>query len=135
MNSFKTWVVALGAAVVFTVVLVGTGAERAVAEVVSHVIVDNTPAQAIPVREMSGREPFTASLNGAWTSGGSTAATGSFVVPAGKRLVVEYASVRAAVPSTQRITQARLCAVSTPSSACHGLVFSFQGTYNGFDNF
>ena len=136
MRIVKTSLAAGGVAVVLAFVLSATGAERALAVVISHVIVDNTPAQAVPVREMSGREPYTVSLSSAWNSGGSTAATASFTVPSGKRLVVEYLSVRAAVPSGQRITQGRVCGPSTPSSsACHAISFVFQGSFNGFDNF
>src|SRR5262245_30835910 len=57
-----------------------------------HVFVNNTPGEAVPVRTMDGRSPYTVHLSGSWSSGNSQSSK-MFTVASGKRLVIEYASL------------------------------------------
>jgi hypothetical protein len=131
MKSIKIYAMAGAAAVALAFVLSATGAEQAVAEVVSHVIVDNTPAQSIPVRDVSGRDPFTVALTQSWPVGGTYTSIG-YTIPTGKRLVVEHVSVRANVPSGQRV-RGNLVTPSTPYPGTPSIPFSWQGNFSGQD--
>jgi hypothetical protein len=98
----------------------------------THVYVNNPTGEPIPVRDMSGREPFTVSLSGLWNSGDKTSSK-AFTVPSGKRLVVEYVSVNANVPTGQRV-RGYLYGNSTPVAASF-LLFTREGSFGTYDVF
>jgi len=90
----------------------------AAAKPVTDVFVDNTADSPIPVQQQGtatvsiegtptvsvadSREPFQKGLNG-FLSGSTFSDTEAFTVPAGKRLVVQYVSVSAAVPPDEGV--------------------------------
>jgi hypothetical protein len=130
MRIIKTYAVAGGVAIALAFVLSATRVDRALAEVVSHVIVDNTAGQAVPIRDVSGRAPYTVSLGAGF--GSYTLTNKPFTVPQGRRLVLESVSVRTEVPVGQKVF-AYIKTLSTPDLGAHWLMFTPQGTFFGHD--
>ena len=83
-----------------------------------HVYVSNQPGEAVPVRTMDGRTPFTVYLSGSWSSG-QYQSSKSFTVASGKRLVIEYASLEGFSGSGSHAS----VELVTPSSPSNGHYF------------
>src|SRR6266568_4786805 len=94
----------------------------------SNVMVVNTPASPVPVRDVDNpaRQPFQAEVVGGFADGAST--TGDIpitTVPAGKVLVIEHVSVFGAMLPGQKMVRAVMHRFSVFG---HSLVISAQGS-------
>ena len=130
-----------------TAVVLGS-APLAQAQSAKDVVVTNTPANPVPVRSVDkdvvvtntaaspalvrnvdegSRQPFQRpfSVNLAPTEGSGEA---TFTVPADKRIVVEYASLRASLPPDQTVF-VNIGTTAAGQSALHPMVISDQGMY------
>ncbi len=87
----------------------------------------NPTAAPVPVRVVAedAREPFQKSLSFTTSANNTT-----YTVPAGKRLVIEFASAHFKMPSDVKVTNVTLTTQLGPSSGpiAHYLVAHFQGT-------
>jgi hypothetical protein len=99
---------------------------------VSDVNIVNTP---LPVREVvnPANEPFQAEISFSIPDGSSSETFTLAVVPAGKRLVVEYATILAEVPSGKM--GARITTTAAGQYAAHHLVLTEQGPVYGTPTF
>jgi hypothetical protein len=122
----------LAAGLALAAVFVLASAPRARAQggpAAKDVVVTNTPANPVPVRNVDegSRQPFQRpfSVNLAPTESFGEA---TFTVPAGKRIVVEYASLRASLPPGQTVF-VNIVTTTAGQSAFHPVLISDQGMY------
>ena len=95
----------------------------------SNVIVVNTPASPVPVRDVDNpaRQPFQAEAMGGFADGASTTGEVTITtVPAGKLLIIEHVSVFGAMLPGQKMVRARV--MYRFSVFGHSLVISAQGS-------
>jgi hypothetical protein len=90
----------------------------------------NDTDQAVPVREVGRetREPFHRQFVLDW-SDGSGFSTGSYSVPSGKRLVVEYASLSAYLPPSGQTMFVRVTTTVGGADAFHTLAVQKREDY------
>ncbi len=129
MTRFRNYVAA-GAGIVFlSIVLAVTGASTALAshvEGAAHRFVNNPSTQ--PANVHVGGTPFTARVGSTWSEGFTGSPTASISIPSGKRLIIEFVSMRAFVSPGQRV-HASINTASTPSNGTYHLQFAPQGNF------
>jgi hypothetical protein len=136
----------VGAAVLCLTVTIGDRVGKAANEKDVNVVntpnvnVVNTPASPALVRDVdaASREPFNAFVNMHWAAGETQAegpgGFGLIQVPAGKRLVIQYASGGYEVPTGQQV-QVELNTAVGPLSVFNRVLSHSQGTWGGLDLF
>jgi hypothetical protein len=94
------------------------------------------PNNTLSVRDVDNpsRQPFAAQQFGAWNDGAQQAGDTITTVPIGKRLVLEYVSVRGAVLTGQKMLAPGITLTTGGSVVSHYLTTSaFQGVLTGRD--
>jgi hypothetical protein len=109
MNRFRNALLATAAALLIVQALLFTGPGQALAQDVASVLIANTAANPVPVRDVdNGQQPVI--VQGAFGIGtGQFNGSGSLLtVPAGKRLVIETVSIFFGIPQGQFLEQLAL---------------------------
>ncbi len=102
MNRFRNALLATAAALLIVQALLFTGPGQALAQNVASVIVANTAANPVPVRDVdNGQQPVIVAGSFAIATGQNSASRLLLTVPAGKRLVVETVSISLDIPQGQ----------------------------------
>jgi hypothetical protein len=102
----------------------------------SRVVVVNGPTQAVPVQVVGkvAAQPFQHQFALDWPDG-TGLATGSYVVPAGKRLVIEYASMSAYLQPDGQSMFVRIVTTVAGGDAFHNLAVQKQEDYGVLKQF
>jgi hypothetical protein len=102
MNRFRNALLATAAALLIVQALLFTSPGQALAQNVASVLVANTAANPVPVRDVdNGRQPVILSGSFSMVPGQDFGSRVLLTVPAGKRLVVETVSVSLNIPQGQ----------------------------------
>jgi len=131
---------ALGAAATLLIVqaLLFTAPGQALAGAISEVLVTNTVANPVPVRDIvDGRQPKTVEANCAMAESyvNCFAIIDTSDIPQGKRFVVEFVTVTIVTPGGQAPIRTSLMAENLAGRGTFYLPVSWQGDYNGSSNY
>jgi hypothetical protein len=145
------------AIVLFIITTVASnGAVRTVAQSVSEVIVKNTTSNPVPVKSIGttavkvnnpattpvwvqdvneARQPIQKTILVSMPNGQEFKSKDMYVVPFGKRLVIEYVSGKSNVPDTQGILSVAIYTKVSGGSSPHFVDLTWQGGYGGRSHF
>jgi hypothetical protein len=129
MNRFRNALLCLAAALLIAQALLFTAPGQALAGTISEVLVTNTVANPVPVRDVdNGRQPkmLASSFNIPDGQTASMQVINTTSIPQGKRFIAEFVTVRIAAPAGQAATRI-LLTVNSSDSFSFPLSVSWQG--------